>query len=52
MGTLLREFPRQQTLWTPPTPQKVALSMIWFASETSALLQTLIPAAQASPRKS
>ena len=49
MGTLLQDFPTRQTLWTPPVPQRVALSMIWFASETSALLQTAIPAAQANP---
>lgn len=49
MGTLLQDFPQQQALWKPPVPQRVALSMIWFASETSALLQTAIPAAQAKP---
>jgi len=49
MGTLLRDFPRRQTLWKPPVAQKVALSLIWFASETSGLLQTVIPAGQAAP---
>jgi len=49
MGTLLRDFPRRQTLWKPPVAQKVALSLIWFASETSGLLQTVIPAGQATP---
>ena len=51
MGTLLEDFPRRQALWKPPVPQRVALSMIWFASETSALLQTAIPAATAKPAR-
>ena len=50
MGTLLKDFPTQQALWRPPVPQRVALSMIWFASETSTLVQAAIPAAEARPR--
>lgn len=49
MGTLLQDFPQRQTLWTPSVPQRVALAMIWFSGELGALLQTLMPAAQATP---
>jgi hypothetical protein len=47
MGSLLQDFPTQQALWRPPVPQRVALSMIWFAREAGALIESTIPSAEA-----
>jgi hypothetical protein len=49
MGSLLKDFPTQQTLWRPPVPQRVALSMIWFAHEAGSLIESAIPPAAAHP---
>ncbi|MEP7300887.1 MAG: hypothetical protein ABI699_05105 [Caldimonas sp.] len=51
MGSLLKDFPTQQTLWKPPVPQRVALSLIWFAHEAGALFESAIPPAQARPAR-
>ena len=49
MGSLLKDFPTQQTLWRPPVPQRVALSMIWFGHEAGSLFESAIPPAEARP---
>lgn len=49
MGSLLKDFPTQQTLWRPPVAQRVALSMIWFAHEAGSLFESAIPPAEARP---
>ena len=51
MGSLLKDFPTQQTLWRPPVPQRVALSMIWFAHEAGSLFESAIPPAEARPAR-
>jgi hypothetical protein len=50
MGGLLNDFPTQQALWKPPVPQRVALTMVRLAGDVGALVQTLIPGAQAAER--
>ena len=51
MGSLLKDFPTQQTLWRPPVQQRVALSMIWFAHEAGSLFESAIPPAEARPAR-
>ena len=49
MGGLLTDFPRDQAVWLPPVPQRVALAMIRLASDTGGLVMSVIPTARATP---
>lgn len=49
MGSLLTDFPRDQAVWLPPVPQRVALAMIRIANDTGSLVMSVIPTVRAAP---